>query len=55
VATAIGGFLQDPKSLTIDIAPDAPVSGDDLIALAKTEPGAIPDKLKATVTANAPE
>lgn len=55
VATALGGFLQDPQSLTIEIAPDAPVSGDDLIALAKTEPGSIPDKLKATVTANSPE
>src|SRR4029079_9174587 len=46
VAAAVGGFLKDPKSLTIDFAPDAPVSGDDLIALAKTQPGAIPDKLK---------
>ncbi len=55
VATAIGGFLQDPKSLTIDIEPQAPVSGDDLIALAKTQPGAIPDKLNASVTANSPE
>ena len=55
VAEAVGGFLQDPKSLTIDLTPDAPVSGDDLMALAKTQPGAIPDKLKATVTANTAE
>lgn len=55
VAKAVSGFLQDPKSLTLEIAPDAPVSGDDLIALAKTQPGAIPDKLKATVTANTAE
>jgi len=55
VAAAVGGFLQDPKSLTIDMAPDAPVSGDDLITLAKTQPGAIPDKLKATVSANTAE
>ena len=55
VSTALGGFLQDPKSLTIDLAPEAPVSGDDIIALAKTEPGSIPDKLNASVTANTPE
>ncbi len=55
VTTAVTGFLQDPQSLTIDIAPEAPVSGDDLIALAKTQPGMIPDKLNASVTANAPE
>jgi hypothetical protein len=55
VAAAVTGFLQDPKSLTIEIAPEAPVSGEDLIALAKTQPGAIPDKLNASVTANSPE
>jgi len=55
VATAVSGFLQDPKSLTIEIAPDAPVSGDDLMALAKTDPGKIPDALNASVTANSAE
>ena len=55
VATAVAGFLLDPKSLSIEIAPEAPVSGDDLIELAKTQPGAIPDKLNASVTANSPE
>lgn len=55
VATAISSFLQDPKSLTIEIAPDAPVSGDDLMALAKTDPGKIPDTLNASVTANSAE
>jgi hypothetical protein len=54
VAAAVSGFLQDPQSITIEIAPDAPVSGDDLIALAKTDPGKIPDALKASITANAP-
>lgn len=55
VATAISSFLQDPKSLTIEIAPDEPVSGDDLMALAKTDPGKIPDTLNASVTANSAE
>jgi hypothetical protein len=55
VAAALGAFLRDPQSLTIEITPDTPVSGDDLIALSKTEPGTIPDRLNASVTANAPE
>jgi hypothetical protein len=54
VATAVSGFLQDPKSITIEIAPDQPVSGDDLMALAKTDPGKIPDALKASISANTP-
>ena len=54
VATAVSSFLQDPKSLTIEIAPDAPVSGDDLVALAQTDPGKIPDTLHASVSANTP-
>lgn len=55
VTAAVAGFLNDPQSLTIEIAPELPVSGDDLMALAKSEPGAIPDRLKASVTANTPE
>ena len=54
VAAAVSSFLQDPKSLTIEIAPDAPVSGDDLVALAQTDPGKIPDTLNASVSANTP-
>lgn len=55
VAGAIGGFLQNPQSLSIELAPETPVSGDDLMALVKSEPGTIPDRLKASVTANTPE
>lgn len=55
VATAVSGFLQDPKSLTIKLEPESPMSGDDLVALAKTQPGAIPDRLKAQVLANEPK
>jgi len=55
VAGAVGGFLQNPQSLNLEIAPETPVSGDDLMALAKSEPGTIPDRLKASVTANTPE
>lgn len=55
VADAVAGFLADPKSFTIEVAPDQPVSGDELMELAKTQPGEIPNKLKATVSANTPE
>jgi hypothetical protein len=55
VIGAATGFLANPQSLTIEIAPDNPVSGDDIMALAKSEPGTIPDRLKASVAANTPE
>lgn len=55
VIGAVTGFLANPQSLTIEIAPDSPVSGDDIMALVKSEPGTIPDRLKASVSANTPE
>lgn len=55
VIGAVTGFLANPQSLTIEIAPDSPVSGDDIMALVKSEPGTIPDRLKASVTANTAE
>jgi hypothetical protein len=55
VANAIGTFLQDPQSLTIRIAPDTPISGEEILKLAKTAPQSLPDRLNATVTANAPQ
>lgn len=55
VAAALTGFLQDPRSLTIKVEPETPVSGNDLMSLAKTQPGEIPDRLKASVKANEAE
>jgi hypothetical protein len=55
VIGAVTGFLANPQSFTIQIAPDDPVSGDDILALAKSEPGTIPDRLKASITANTPQ
>ena len=55
VSTAVSAFLQDPQSLTITLAPDAPVTGAEISNLASTAPQSIPDRLNASITANAPE
>jgi hypothetical protein len=55
VAGAVGAFLQDPQSITISIAPDAPVSGAEIMGLAGTAPQTLPDRLNASVTANSAE
>jgi hypothetical protein len=55
VTDAVQGFLKDPHSLTISLDPDAPVSGSDILSLLKTDPSTVPDRLKASVTANTPE
>ena len=54
VAGALGAFLQDPKSLTIKLAPASPVTGGEIMALAGTAPQTLPDRLNASVTANTP-
>jgi hypothetical protein len=52
VSSAVGAFLQDPKSITIKLAPERPVSGEEIMGLASTAPQSLPDRLKASVTAN---
>jgi hypothetical protein len=49
------GFLQNPQSLTITLAPDVPVSGSDILGLLKSSPAKISERLKASVTANEAE
>jgi hypothetical protein len=53
VAGALGAFLQDPKSLSITIAPQEPISAAEIIGIASTAPQSLPERLKASVTANA--
>jgi hypothetical protein len=55
VSSAVKGFLENPHSIRISLDPDAPVSGSDIMSLLKTDPATVPDRLKASVTANAPE
>ncbi len=55
VTAAVKGFLENPKSLTISLDPDKPVSGSDIMSLLRSNPATVPDRLKASVTANAPE
>jgi hypothetical protein len=45
-------FLQDPRSLTLTIDPETPISGTDIINVAKSALGTLPDRLNATVSAN---
>ena len=52
VATAVGQFLTDPKSLTISVQPDRPISGAELIGLVQTAPQTLPDVLGASIEAN---
>ncbi|HEX2255591.1 MAG TPA: hypothetical protein VHG92_02620, partial [Afifellaceae bacterium] len=55
VAGAVGTFLQDPKSLTITLEPEAPVTGGEIMGLIGTAPQTLPDKLNVSVTANGAE
>ncbi len=55
VSEAVAAFLADPQSLTITIAPDEPVSGEEILGLIGTAPQTIPDRLKASIQANSPE
>ena len=52
LSRAIGEFLLDPRSLTIKVAPEKPVSIAQLIALVKTDRGALPELLSASVEVN---
>jgi hypothetical protein len=52
LSRAIGEFLLDPRSLSIKVAPEKPVSIAQLIALAETDRGALPQLLSASVEVN---
>ncbi len=52
VAAAVGQFLTDPKSLTISVQPDRPISGAELFGLVQTAPQTLPDILGASVESN---
>ncbi|WP_224407449.1 hypothetical protein [Afifella sp. IM 167] len=54
-AAALGTFLKDPRSLTVSLKPEAPVSGGQIVQLLSAAPQTIPDVLNATVTANQAE
>lgn len=53
VATALAAFLQDPKSLTVTLSPGEPISGGDILRLARSSPQDLPDRLNAEIDANA--
>lgn len=53
VATALADFLKDPQSLTVTLAPGEPISGGDILRLARSSPQDLPDRLNAEIDANA--
>ncbi|MGH6923163.1 MAG: hypothetical protein ACRED5_05275 [Propylenella sp.] len=52
---ALRAFIQDPLSFTIAIEPEEPISGNEIVSIAKSAPGTLPDRLKASVSANGEE
>ncbi|MDH3704301.1 MAG: hypothetical protein OEU46_23635 [Alphaproteobacteria bacterium] len=52
VAAAVGQFLTEPKSLTISVQPERPISGAELFGLVQTAPQTLPDVLGASIEAN---
>jgi len=52
VAAAVGQFLTDPKSLTISVQPERPISGAELFGLVQTAPQTLPDVLGASIESN---
>jgi hypothetical protein len=52
VSTAVGAFLQDPQSISASIAPEPPISAGEIMSIGMTSPQTLPERLKATVSAN---
>ena len=52
VSTAVETFLKDPQSLTIAVAPDAPIPATQIMGAAMGAPQTLPKVLALSVTAN---
>jgi hypothetical protein len=52
VVGAVNSFLKDPKSITISLAPAAPIKVQQVMTLDPSNPGAAIDTLGVSVTAN---
>lgn len=52
LSDAVGAFLKDPKSLTLKLEPEAPISGEEILSVLGSAPQTLPDRLNASVTAN---
>ena len=51
-ANAAGAYLDDPRSLTVTVAPANPVPFAQIMGAAMSAPNTIPDVLGVAVTAN---
>ena len=52
VVGAVNTFLKDPKSITLSLAPSAPIKVQEIMTLNPSNPGAAIDLFGASVTAN---
>ncbi len=52
---ALNAFFRDPQSLTFQIAPDPPISANEVRQMARSALGEVPDRLHASVSANSQE
>ncbi len=52
VVAAVNTFLKDPKSITLSLAPAAPIKVQEIMTLNPSNPGAAIDLFGASVTAN---
>ena len=52
VVGAVNTFLKDPKSITLSLAPSAPIKVEQIMTLNPSNPGAAIDLFGASVTAN---
>ena len=52
VVGAVNTFLKEPKSITLSLAPAAPLKVQQIMTLDPTNPGAAIDLFGASVTAN---
>lgn len=52
---ALRTFVTTPRSLTVSIAPEPPMSGSEIISMVRSDLGELPNRLKATIKANAEE
>lgn len=55
VTEALGTFLKDPKSLTLMLSPNEPISAEEIVGLARSSPGSLTTRLNADINANSAE
>jgi hypothetical protein len=52
VTEALTAFLKDPRSLTLTLTPNEPISAEEIFGLARSSPGELTTRLNAEIDAN---